>query len=142
MLTQTYTPSPIHEMWFVYDPTDGFRTHRSEKEAFDDFHKTIQKYRDDAAGDEWCDEVEDAVWGKVFQTVELIPVDPPKGLVEEDPDFYDGADFAEAFAVEHRGCHNNCLREEMRRYLYRNVACEFRKGLRDFSHMPDLPGWA
>ena len=33
-------------------------------------------------------------------------------------------------------------REEMRRYLYRNVACEYRKGFADFSKMPDLPGWA
>jgi len=30
----------------------------------------------------------------------------------------------------------------MRRYLYRNVACEYRKGFADFSKMPDLPGWA
>jgi len=34
------------------------------------------------------------------------------------------------------------FREEMRRYLYRNVACEFRKGFADFLKMPDLPGWA
>ena len=32
-------------------------------------------------------------------------------------------------------------REEMRRYLYRNVACEFRKAFSDFHQMPDLPGW-
>jgi len=31
---------------------------------------------------------------------------------------------------------------DMRRYLYRNVACEYRKGFVDFSKMPDLPGWA
>jgi len=31
---------------------------------------------------------------------------------------------------------------DMRRYLYRNVACEYRKGFADFSKMPDLPGWA
>jgi hypothetical protein len=31
---------------------------------------------------------------------------------------------------------------DMRRYLYRNVACEYRKDLADFSKMPDLPGWA
>jgi hypothetical protein len=39
----------------------------------------------------------------------------------------------------------NCDRkiiEEMRRYLYRNVACEYRKGFADFSKMPNLPGRA
>ena len=30
---------------------------------------------------------------------------------------------------------------ELRRYLYRNVACEFRKAFSDFNQMPDLPGW-
>ncbi len=34
------------------------------------------------------------------------------------------------------------VRDEMRRYLFRNVACEFRKGLADFSKMPDVPGWS
>ncbi len=31
---------------------------------------------------------------------------------------------------------------EMRRYLYRNVAAEYRKAFTDFHQMPDLPGWA
>lgn len=31
---------------------------------------------------------------------------------------------------------------EMRRYLYRNVACEFRKGFADFHKMPAVPGWS
>jgi|GEM_PF-6341169 len=31
---------------------------------------------------------------------------------------------------------------DMRRYLYRNVACEYRKGFKDFSKMPNVPGWA
>lgn len=31
---------------------------------------------------------------------------------------------------------------DMRRYLYRNVACEFRKSLKDFSKMLDVPGWS
>jgi hypothetical protein len=32
--------------------------------------------------------------------------------------------------------------EDMRRYLYRNVACEYRKSLRDFHQMPNVPGWS
>jgi hypothetical protein len=30
---------------------------------------------------------------------------------------------------------------DMLRYLYRNVACEYRKGFEDFHKMPNLPGW-
>ena len=30
---------------------------------------------------------------------------------------------------------------EMRRYLYRNVACEHRKSSDAARHMPDIPGW-
>jgi len=39
-------------------------------------------------------------------------------------------------------CHvKDRLVDEMRRYLYRNVACEYRKVLSDFHKMPDIPGW-
>jgi len=38
-------------------------------------------------------------------------------------------------------CHDKA-HEEMRRYLFRPVACEYRKSLAGFSKMPDLPGWA
>lgn len=34
------------------------------------------------------------------------------------------------------------VRDDMRRYLYRNVAMEYRKSFVDFHKMPDLPGWA
>lgn len=39
-------------------------------------------------------------------------------------------------------CHDKA-HEEMRRYLYRNVAMEYRKSFADSHKMPDLlPGWA
>jgi hypothetical protein len=37
-------------------------------------------------------------------------------------------------------CHDKA-HEEMRRYLYRNVAAEYRKSLSDFHHIPHIPGW-
>jgi len=33
------------------------------------------------------------------------------------------------------------FREEMRRYLFRNVACEAKKLSDQKKHMPDIPGW-
>lgn len=33
------------------------------------------------------------------------------------------------------------FKADMLRYLFRNVSCEYRKSLKDFHHMPDLPGW-
>ena len=40
-----------------------------------------------------------------------------------------------------RSCDHRAAMIDMRRYLFRNVACEYRKGFADFSKMPDLPGW-
>ena len=31
---------------------------------------------------------------------------------------------------------------DMRRYLFRNVAAEYRKGLDNFHKMPQVPGWS
>ena len=46
-----------------------------------------------------------------------------------------------AFASSQRHDGSAHLRTEMRRYLFRNVACEFRKTFAEFHKMPDLPGW-
>jgi hypothetical protein len=34
------------------------------------------------------------------------------------------------------------LRDDMRRYLYRNVACEARKASDIARHLPNIPGWS
>jgi hypothetical protein len=52
------------------------------------------------------------------------------------------------------GCAGNCddkiecpcsevaiFREDMIRHLFSRVSCEFRKGLKDFHKMPNVPGW-
>jgi hypothetical protein len=137
--TQTIAPDKITEMWFVYDREDGgFQIFYSEEAAEKEYQKTIEKYREYSSNDEWGDEVESVSWGKIYQTTELIEIENLNN-VEED---FDDRQFAEAFAIEHRACHDIVIREEMRRYLFRNVACEFRKTLADFHQMPDLPGWS
>jgi len=56
-----------------------------------------------------------------------------------------GCDIVGTDHTQFYGLPVNCDRkiaEEMRRYLYRNVACEARKISDIARHMPDLPGWA
>jgi hypothetical protein len=36
----------------------------------------------------------------------------------------------------------NVIMDDLRRYLYRNVACEHRKSSDIAWQMPDLPGWS
>jgi hypothetical protein len=140
--TQTITPDKITEMWFVYDRENyEFKRFFTEREAEEEYQSIIENYRNDADGDEWRDDVEDVVWGKIYQTTELIPVENPRVDIE-DYDYECDDNFAEAFAIEHRACHDIVIREEMRRYLFRNVACEFRENFSDFHQMPDLPGWS
>ena len=92
---------PVVELWFVYDPDDGYNEYTSEEEARQAYLNAIQGYRD-VANEGWPDEVGSVVWGKVYQTTELQTVEPPAGLLEDDPDYYDGMEFAEAFAIERR----------------------------------------
>ena len=101
MITQTRVPEEIQERWFVYDPDNHLQIFTTEKAAHDKFQEIIQLYRDEAAGDEWPDDVEEVTWGKVFQTVVLVPIDDPRDP-EDIPANDDGTDFAEAFALEHR----------------------------------------
>lgn len=143
--TQTIGPDKIIEMWFIYDREDGgFQIFYAEEAAEEEYQKTIEKYRGYASeNDGWDDEVESVSWGKIYQTTELIPVENPRVDIEDyDYDYECDDNFAEAFAIEHRACHDIVIREEMRRYLFRNVACEFRENFSDFHQMPDLPGWS
>jgi hypothetical protein len=96
--TKTLTDKNIKEKWFVYDRENNFQIFDSEKEAYDEFLKQIQLYRDESYDDGWSEEVEDITWGKVYQTVKLIECESPEGFVDDG----EGLDFAEAFAIEHR----------------------------------------
>lgn len=101
--TQTIVPEKIQEMWFVYDWEDGLHTFDKEEEAHSAFLKAIDQYREEAAGDEWDDDVERIAWGRIFQTVKLTPIDNPNNedLFPDDPD-WDDAIYADAVAIEHR----------------------------------------
>jgi hypothetical protein len=101
--TQTVVPDVIQEKWFVNDWNESFQVFDSEEEAHAEFLKIIDQYREEAAGDEWNDDVERVTWGKVFQTAQLMPVDNPNNedLLPDDPD-WDGTEYADAFAIEHR----------------------------------------
>jgi hypothetical protein len=60
-------------MWFVYDSEDQFIICETEEEARQLFLDKLDEYENDASGSEWCDSVEDLMWGKVQQTVCLVP---------------------------------------------------------------------
>jgi hypothetical protein len=101
--TQTFVPVVIEEKWFVNDWEDGFQVFDNEGEAHAAFLKIIDQYREEAAGEEWNDDVERIAWGRVFQTVHLTPIANPnnRDLLPDDPD-WDSNEYADAFAIEHR----------------------------------------
>jgi hypothetical protein len=90
---------PVDERWFVYDPDHGWQDYDSEETARGEFLTVINAYRDEAAADAWPDAVEGIMWGKIFQTTSLLPVNPPENA---DPDEFEGKEFAEVFITEHR----------------------------------------
>ena len=51
-------------MWFVYDSEDQFIICETEEEARQLFLDKLDEYENDTSGSEWCDSVEDLMWGK------------------------------------------------------------------------------
>jgi hypothetical protein len=101
IITQTLKEGKPEERWFVYDWENNLQIFTTETAAYDEYHKQIDLYREEAQGDEWCDEVEWVTWGKVFQTTKLIDVESPRfGTEDYNPSIDDN--LAEAFAIEHR----------------------------------------
>lgn len=59
-------------MWFVYDVDNGFDLFETEEEATIFFNMKVEEYRDDAScEEEWCDDVEDLMMGRVTKGVRL-----------------------------------------------------------------------
>lgn len=73
------------DMWFSYDPGDGYETHDTEAEARERAEKALQ-YERDEAGDGWNEEVTQIAWGKVIQRVEekWRKHKPPPDQIDED----------------------------------------------------------
>jgi hypothetical protein len=107
--SETYVPKIIKEKWFVLSSDGQFDIYDSEPSAYDAFLKRIAEERDLCHEDgEWCFEVEDVCWGKIFQDVVLRKVPSPynEGIDSDDED-YDTEEYYEAFANERRkGCPN------------------------------------
>ena len=66
--------------WFAYDVDDGFSFHDTEAEARACAESAMDRYRDNAAGQEWDEETEDICWGRVRQRAFVTSREPaPEG---------------------------------------------------------------
>jgi hypothetical protein len=71
--------------WFSYDPEDGLETHDTPEQAKAAAEKSLDEYRDNAAGDGWYENVEMICWGAVHgQVVETKRVEIPDGVTVDD----------------------------------------------------------
>jgi hypothetical protein len=91
----------VNERWFVYSCDNNLEIFVTEEAAKETFDKYLEDFRDEAAGEEWSDEVEHLAWGKVNQTVKLKEI--PHEFEKEDKDDEDPYPNGlwDAFVVDH-----------------------------------------
>jgi hypothetical protein len=90
----------IKEKWFVNDDDWGFEVYDTEKEAEDMYKKLLKDSKDESRFDGWSDYINQLMWGKVYQTTELMDVPNPQ--YRDDSDEGDPSMYLDAVTIEHR----------------------------------------
>jgi len=76
-------------MYFSYDFNgNGFETHKTEEKAKESAQQALDYEKGEAVCDGWGDDVTRICWGKVIETVKVVPGSERKATKDEPFDDY------------------------------------------------------